>query len=137
MCGWMYGVHYGPHDLDNSNWILPNAESALHVARRLGLDFQVVSRIHNKQDAIEAGRNFLTMTWIDQEACKKGVEALDHYRKRWDEDRKTWAPKPEHDWASRGADALMTGACGFTPEYIPPPSDRYARKKATGSAWAA
>jgi hypothetical protein len=24
----------------------------------------------------------------------------------------------------RGADALQTGACGFIPDYIPPPSDR-------------
>jgi len=135
--GWQYGKHYGPHDLDNSHWILPGRETVRDTARNLGIEFIVVSRIANKQDAIEAGRNFLAMCWIDQEHCAKGIEALDHYRKAWDEDRKTWKKAPEHDWASHGADAFMTGACGFTPEFIPPPSDRYAKPRTRQSAWAA
>ena len=135
--GWRYGTHYGPHDLDNSHWVLPGRETVQEAAYQLGIQFRVVPRIANKADAIEAGRNFLSMAWIDPEGCKQGVECLDNYRKDWDEDRKTWKKQPVHDWASHGADALMTGACGFTPDYIPPPSDRYARKKVTGSAWAA
>ena len=97
----------------------------------------MVPRITNKQDAIEAGRNFLSMCWIDAEACKQGIETLDNYRKGWDEDKKTWRKTPEHDWASHGADAMMTGACGFTPDFIPPPSDRYAKPRNRGSAWSA
>jgi hypothetical protein len=136
--GWQYGTHYGPHDLDNSHWVLPGRETVRDTARSLGIDFVVVPRIANKQDAIEAGRNFLTMCWIDQEHCAKGIEVLDHYRKAWDEDKRTWKKAPEHDWASHGADAFMCGACGFVPEYIPPPSDKYARPKGSrGSAWAA
>jgi hypothetical protein len=136
--GWQYGTHYGPHDLDNSHWVLPGRETVRDTARNLGIDFVVVPRIANKQDAIEAGRNFLSMCWIDAGRCAQGVEVLDHYRKAWDEDRKTWKKAPEHDWASHGADALMTGACGFTPDFIPPPSDRYARGANTRrSAWAA
>lgn len=135
--GWHYGKHYGPHDLDNSHWVLPGRETVREAARQLGIDFIVVPRIANKQDAIEAARNFISMCWIDQKHCAKGIEALDHYRKAWDEDRKTWKKQPEHDWASHGADALMTGACGFTPDWIPPPSDRYVRVRARGSAWAA
>jgi phage terminase large subunit len=136
--GWQYGTHYGPHDLDNSHWVLPGRETVRDTARNLGIDFVVVPRIANKQDAIEAGRNFLTMCWIDQEHCVKGIEVLDHYRKAWDEDKRTWKKAPEHDWASHGADAMMTGACGFVPEYIPPPSDKYARpRNGRGSAWAA
>ena len=135
--GWQYGKHLGPHDLDNSHWILPGRETVKDTARNLGIDFQVVPRITNKQDAIEAGRNFLSMCWIDAEACKQGIETLDNYRKGWDEDKKTWKKTPEHDWASHGADALMTGACGFTPDFIPPPSDRYAKPRNRGSAWSA
>jgi hypothetical protein len=136
--GWRYGRHYGPHDLDNSHWVLPGRETVQQVARNLGIEFVVVPRVANKQDAIEAARNWLSMCWIDAEHCTQGVEALDHYRKAWDDERRTWRPRPEHDWASHGADALMTGACGFTPDYIPPPSDRYARGSQTRrSAWAA
>ena len=135
--GWQYGKHYGPHDLDNSHWVLPGRESVKDKAYELGIDFHVVPRVPNKMDAIEAARTFLAMCWIDEEHCKDGVEALDHYRKGWDEDRRTWKKAPEHDWASHGADALMTGACGFTPDYVPPPVDRYSRPRASGSAWAA
>jgi phage terminase large subunit len=118
--------------------VLPGRETVRDTARNLGIDFLVVPRIANKADAIEAGRNFLMMCWIDQERCAKGVEALDHYRKAWDEDKKTWKKAPEHDWASHCADAMMTGACGFTPDFIPPPSDRYARGPGMRkSAWAA
>lgn len=135
--GWQYGKHFGPHDLDNSHWVMPGSEASVDVARRLGLDFIVVPRIPNKQDAIEAGRNFLSMCWIDETHCRRGLESLDHYRKLWDDKRKTWRDSPEHDWASHGADAMMTGACGFTPDFIPPPTDRYAKRKTGGSAWAA
>jgi len=135
--GFTYGKHYGPHDLDQTHWVLPGREKVLDVARNLGVNFIVVPRIANKQDAIEAGRNFLSMCWVDADFCKAGVEALDHYRKGWDEDKRTWKKAPEHDWASHGADALMTGACGFVPDYIPPPTDKYARARPRGSAWAA
>lgn len=135
--GFLYGRHYGPHDLDNSHWVLPGAEASVDVARRLGLSFIVVPRIPNKQQAIDAARNWLSMCWIDEEHCKDGIEALDHYRKEWDDKRETWRSKPEHDWASHGADALMTGACGFTPDFVPPPSDRYAKPQTRRSAWAA
>lgn len=136
--GFEYGKHLGPHDLDNSHWILPGAEATVDVARRMGINFEVVPRIQNKMNAIEAARNFLSMCWIDEEYCTRGVQCLDNYRKLWDEKRATWKSEPEHDWASHGADALMTAACGFTPEYIPTPTRRYqGRRHGRTSSWAA
>ena len=35
--GYVYGRHYGPHDLDNAQWVLPGAASAVEVARQLGV----------------------------------------------------------------------------------------------------
>lgn len=136
--GFMYGRHYGPHDADNSHWVLPGAKVIKDVARELGIPFIVVPVVANKQDAIEAGRNWLSMCWIDEEHCKRGIECLDSYTKEWDENRGDWKSTPLHNWASHGADALMTGACGFRPDYIPPPTDRYARgPQVRRSAWAA
>jgi hypothetical protein len=136
--GWQYGKHYGPHDLDNSHWILPGREKIKDVARNLGIDFIVVPRVTNKMDAIEAARNWLSMCWIDEEHCAQGIRCLDNYTKEWDENRGHYRSEPLHNWASHGADAMMTGACGFTPDYIPPPSDRYAKSHNTRrSAWAA
>lgn len=136
--GWHYGRHYGPHDLDNSHWVLPGAKAVVDVARDLGIAFTVVSRIPNKADAIEAARNMLAMSWIDEEHCSQGIKCLDNYRKEWDEKRATYKSEPLHDWASHGADAFMTGACGYVPAYVPPPSDKYRRRGSPSqSAWAA
>lgn len=135
--GYIYGTHYGPHDLDNSHWVLPGQEKTKDVAYNLGIHFEVVPRIANKSDAIEAARNFLSMCWIDEENCVQGIRCLDNYSWIWDDLQGRYKDEPRHDWASHGADGLMCGACGFTPEWIPPPSDRYAKKRASGSAWAA
>jgi hypothetical protein len=50
----------------------------------------VVPRIHNKADAIEAARNFLSTTWIDEEHCIQGIRCLDSYTKAWDETHGTY-----------------------------------------------
>lgn len=135
--GFTYGKHLGPHDLDNTHWILAGQKKVVDVARELGIPFIVVPRIPNKQDAIEAGRNWLTMCWIDEEYCGQGIRCLDNYTKEWDPNNMHYKSEPLHNWASHGADALMTGACGFTPDYVPPPTDKYARPRSRGSAWAA
>jgi len=135
--GWTYDKHYGPHDLDNSHWLLPGSERVQDVARNLGIHFFVVPRIHNKQDSIEAARNLLSMAWIDEEHCAQGIRCLDNYCKEWDEKHGTYKSQPVHNWASHGSDALQTGACGFVPDYIPPPNDPYYRKPRAASAWAA
>lgn len=134
--GWEYGEHYAPHDMDNREWILPDAKSRIDVARSLGMEFVVVPRVSNKADAIEALRNWLGNAWFDETACARGIQCLDNYRREWDERLATWRQRPLHDWASHGADALMTGAMGHAPEYIPPPRDPYASSKSRGaSAW--
>jgi hypothetical protein len=133
--GFIYGKHYGPHD--NSHWLLPGSDRIQDVARNQGINFVVVPRIHNKNDAIEAARNFLSTTSIDEEHCAQGIRCLDNYCHAWDEQHGTYKWEPVHNWASHGADALMTGACGFTPDYVPPPSERYYRKPRPTSAWAA
>lgn len=135
--GYLYGTHYGPHDLDSTHWTMPGAEATVDVARRLGINFRVVPRIPDKQMAIEAARNWLPMCWFDETNCARGLTCLENYRKEWDERRATFRSDPLHDWASHGADAFMTGACGFTPEAIPDTRDRYSKRKNSGSAWAA
>ncbi len=116
--GYTYGKHYGPHDLDNSQWVLPGAAAAVEVARQLGIDFIVVPRIPSKPSAIEAARTMIGMSYFDESRCARGLACLDNYRKEWDERRATFRSEPVHDWASHGADAYMTGACGFTPQSI-------------------
>ena len=124
--GWTYDKHYGPHDLDNSHWLLPGSERVQDVARNLGIRVFVVPRIHNKQDSIEAARNFLNMCWIDEEHCAQGIRCLDSYCKEWDE--------------KHGTTGHHTGAMPCNPEPAASSltsNERYYRKPRLASAWAA
>src|SRR5262249_13561386 len=107
-------------------------------AAALGIDIDIVPRIEDKADAIEEGRSFLNSCWIDTQHCARGIQCLDNYRKEWDEVRAVWRSKPLHDWASHGADSLMTGAMGFSPERERRPEmDRHRRRwSPPRSAWA-
>ena len=58
------------------------------------------------QHGIDAARMVLPHCHIDYTACETGVEALRHYRRRYDELNKQFSDKPLHDWSSHGADAF-------------------------------
>jgi len=113
--GWVYGKHFGPHDLDNTEWG-GSGKSRRRIAKDAGLDFTVIPRIQEKDDAIDAARLFLGMCWFDEKHTALGIQRLDNYRKRWNERLGTWSGEPLHDENSHGSDALMTLAMGYRPE---------------------
>jgi hypothetical protein len=114
----IYGTHYGPHDLEVREWTSQAAKPRKEIAKELGLIFKVVPRIEDKADAIEAARRFLQTTWIDSEHCGDGLKGLDNYRKKWNKTIGAFTGDPVHDYASHIADALMTGAVGLVPDRI-------------------
>jgi hypothetical protein len=113
--GFLYGRHYGPHDFGVTDWG-GDGRTRKERAAALGVEIDVIPRVDDKMDAIEEARSFLNMCWIDTEHCGRGIECLDNYRRRWNEQRSTWRDEPFHDWASHGADSLMTGAMGYSPD---------------------
>lgn len=112
--GWTYGKHYGPHDIGNSDWG-GSGKTRKDTALDLGIKFTIVPRIDNKDDAIDAARQMLNMSWFDEKHCEQGIRCLDNYRKNWNERLGTWSREPLHNWASHGADSFMTGAMGYRP----------------------
>jgi hypothetical protein len=54
----------------------------------------------------------LPRAWFDAERCAKGIHALRHYRREWNEAAQTWRSSPVHDHASHGADAARYLALG-------------------------
>lgn len=104
--GYRYGGHFGPHDLAVRE--LGTGVSRADIAKTFGINFEIVPRISNQAEGIQAVRNFLPACWIDEEACHQGVLCLDNYRKEWDERRGVYKESPRHDWASHGAKALET-----------------------------
>jgi hypothetical protein len=121
--GWTFGKHYGPHDLAVSDWG-GAGKSRYRQAEDMGLRFTVVPRIEDKDDAIDAARMFLGMCWIDAKHCARGINCLDNYRKKWNDQLGAWSGEPLHNWASHGADSLQQGAMGYRPERAKPAPER-------------
>jgi hypothetical protein len=132
--GFIYGKHFGPHDLNVQDWSAPHAQTRVEVAKGLGIKFTVVPRVQEKGEAIEAARRFIATSYFCSQYCSEGVKALDNYRKKWNEKLAIFTGEPVHDWASHPADALMTGAMGWAPDAA---AKTRAPKDDRGSAWSA
>jgi len=44
--------------------------------------------------------------WFDRDRCQRGIDCLENYHRAYKDKLETFAEKPEHDWASHGADAF-------------------------------
>jgi phage terminase large subunit len=130
----IYGEHFLPHDITHRE--LSTGMSRLDTLRGLGIDPVIVPQ-HAVLDGINAVRRMLARTWIDEERCARGLDALRQYRRKWIEHLKDWSQDPLHDWSSHGADALRTFAAGFDdPPRGRVTPDRHRRYRAEfRSAW--
>jgi hypothetical protein len=133
--GFIYDKHYGPHDLEHRQWV-DSARPMKDMAADLGIKFTIVPRIIVKEDAIEAARRLLGLTWIDSEHCARLLECLENYRKVWNKSLAQWTNEPLHNWASNCADALQTGAVGLKPDSVETADGRSrGAKRPRGSQW--
>jgi hypothetical protein len=98
-----YAEHWMPHDADHKE--LSTGRSRIETLRSLGVEARVLP-VARVEDGINAVRMLLPRVWIDKERCAEGIKSLRHYRSEWDEKRKVLRPRPLHDWASHGADAM-------------------------------
>jgi phage terminase large subunit len=104
-----YAKHKAPHDIQVRN-IGVDARTRLEVAKSVGINFEAVKRVSQKEDGIEAIRSILSRCWFDEDKCKRGIGALKGYKKEWNEKMMIYADKPVHDWTSHAVDAFQTGA---------------------------
>lgn len=101
---YIYDTHNIPHD---------------GAARELGtgrsrqetlLDFGIRTYIIPRQqvaDGINAARVLLGKNiWFHATNCKRGLEALRNYQRKYDSKNQMFVDKPLHNWASNGADAF-------------------------------
>lgn len=109
MGDYLYGKHYAPHDIRVRN-MGKDARTRQDVAAGLGLKFEVVKRVSQKEDGIEAIRTVLGRCWFDEDKCQRGIEALKGYKKEWNEKLMVYKDTPVHDWTSHGTDAFQTMA---------------------------
>lgn len=107
---YVYEKHLAPHDIMVHEYTSGMTRQA--TARKMGMSLLKVSKV-DIIPGIDAVRNILDRCWFDEKKCDKGIKVLENYKKEWDERHGCWRSKPEHNWASHGADAFRTLATGL------------------------
>ena len=105
------GVYYFPHDVvarDLSTGRSQQQVFSQHGAR----PSRVIPRIGTKREGINAARMILATTSFDREKCKRGLECLANYQRKWDSKNNVFQESPLHNWASNGADAFQQFGLG-------------------------
>lgn len=95
-------VDYVPQDAKVMEW--GSGRTRLEAMIRLGLNPSVVGAA-SKLDGINAARITLKRAIIHPR-CETGINALEQYRRDWDDDRKMFRANEVHDWTSHLADAF-------------------------------
>lgn len=107
--GLHYGQHFWPHD--GSKTILATGKELRQTAADMGLQVTTLPKEKSVTDGIERTRKLLPYCWFNESECGKGIEALEHYRRKTNtalstEERTVFLDVPLHDWASDGADGF-------------------------------
>ena len=105
-----YNEHIGPHDLDQTDFA--TGRTRREVAYQLGLRFKIAPKL-SIEDGIHAVKMLLPRCYIDVDNCKKFINALRHYHRKYKEKDRMYSAKPNHDWSSHFNDALRTLATGM------------------------
>ncbi len=101
--GYSYGQHWAPHDIQVREFT--SGRSRIETAASLGIQFRIQPK-HSIEDGIHAARLLFPKCWFDEQKCKAGLEALQHYRRDYNSRLNEFKDTPVHDWASHGADAF-------------------------------
>lgn len=105
--------HIVPHDAAVRE--LGSGKSRIETLASLGIKVDIAPKM-SVDDGINAARLLMARCWFDAEHCKDGLEMLRQYRRAWNEERKTFEPRPLHDFTSHAADAWRYLATGLRPD---------------------
>ncbi len=115
--GYNYGKLFLPHDSNKREMVAGTTLSK--SLKDMGYDVVTLQREQNVDFGINNVINVLPRCWFDEKKCEDGLEALQHYRREYNEEMKIYEEKPLHDWASHPADsfrylcrAVSKGLCG-------------------------
>lgn len=122
---YVYEMHLLPHDAAVRE--LGSGKSRRETLSSLGVQPNRVVRQHSVADGINAVRMVLPRAWFDAERCAKGIHALRHYKREWNEAAQAWRSAPVHDHASHGADSARYLCLGVR-EDQPTPVERVVRE---------
>lgn len=101
--GWTDGVDFVPHDARVKEW--GTGRTRVETMQGLGLNPRVVP-MASKLDGINAVRKTLPRCIFHARTEEQGVNALEQYRREWDDDKKAFKASEVHDWSSHLSDAF-------------------------------
>ncbi|WP_416763104.1 hypothetical protein ACNI65_11370 [Roseateles sp. So40a] len=70
-----------------------------------GQRFEVVPRVTNLDNGIQATRAAFASSWFSEQGCGVGLSRLSNYRKKWDQRNGRFTSEPMHNDDSHGSDA--------------------------------
>jgi hypothetical protein len=99
-----YGLHFLPADGAVREWGA-DGQSRRSIASNLGIDFHILDQEKRVSEGIETVKVMMNKMYIDSERCKSLIEALENYRRKWNEERKIYEGILK-TWSSHYADAF-------------------------------
>ncbi len=101
--GWLRGHDYVPHDAKVKE--LGTGKTRVETMEKLGLHPLLVP-LATIQDGINAVRRTLPLCIFHPRCEEVGINALEQYRREWDDEKKAFRVSPLHDWTSNPADSF-------------------------------
>lgn len=143
--GYLYGMHYLPHDAANSRLGAYDNSSVQDQLRQLGVGHTyIVPRAQSRIDGINLTRRALSVATFDGDRCERGLAALREYRWKLSSSGDSTG-QPAHTWASNGADAFRQFAqvyyrgaledASALPAFQPAPMGRRDRPEVKDYSW--
>jgi len=134
--GYLFGTHFLPHDAEHKRLGDYNKSTKQMLQDLMpGQKFMIVPRITELINGIHQTRKNLKGVYIDETRCKKGIERIEGYKKKFSRADMRYTDEPDKsNGCSEGADALrqyaqakelgmLASATGQTHSKTPPPPD--------------
>ena len=101
--GWRHGNDYVPHDAKVKEF--GTGRTRVETMASMGLA-PVLVPLASLDDGINAVRRSLPLCIFHPRTEHGGIDALEQYRREWDDERKCFKPNAVHDWTSHVADSF-------------------------------
>lgn len=113
-----YGIHWLPHDAKAKTLAAKGKSIQEMWWEAFGIQHVRIVPEIGIQSGVQAVRRMFPRTYFDIKT-EPGIEALRQYRRKWDDEKKTFAEQPFHDWTSHPADAFRMLGVAWAEEIKP------------------
>ena len=113
--GWAHGADFVPHDAKIKEW--GSGRTRVETMQSFNLHPMLVPNA-SIADGINAARRLLPLC-VFHPRCEEGINALEQYRREWDDDKKAFRASAVHDWTSHFADSFRYLAFAWRPAPAP------------------